>query len=310
MMLLQADIKYGCKLPIGKNGAMVQTYLSCAIDDHSRYVIHSQFYDSQEEAIVEDTFRKVVLKAGKFDTAYFDNGSQYVAKQLKFSLARLGITVRHAPIRSGKSKGKQEKFHQVVDAYLREAKAHKIKTLEELNRHWSNYLEEYYHKTAHDGIKEYYEGLGVTVPGEGITPLQEWNRDSRPLTFLDASVVAEAFLHHEQRLVDKGACISFQGRKYETKPALIGSKVEIAYDPMSPEAITVSHPGIESFTARPLKIGAFCDKNPTLPVSMQAAEVGNSRMLAVLEKKREQSQRKMTDAISFGQFRKDGGAHV
>ena len=38
MMLLQGDIKYGLKLPIGKNGAMVQTYLSSAIDDHSRYV--------------------------------------------------------------------------------------------------------------------------------------------------------------------------------------------------------------------------------------------------------------------------------
>lgn len=310
MMLLQADIKYGCKLPIGKNGAMVQTYLSSAIDDHSRYVIHSQFYDNQEEAIVEDTFRKVVLKAGKFDTAYFDNGSQYVAKQLKFSLARLGITVRHAPVRSGKSKGKQEKFHQVVDAFLREAKAHKVKTLEEFNRHWSNYLEEYYHKKGHDGIREYYESLGVAVPAEGITPLQEWNRDSRPLTFLDASVVAEAFLHHEQRLVDKGACISFQGRKYETKPTLIGFKVEIAYDPMSPETVTVSYPGMEPFTARPVKIGEFCDKNPALPVSMQETEAENSRMLAALEKKREQSRRQMADAISFGQFRKDGGAHV
>ena len=45
---------------------MVQTYLSSAIDDHSRYTyIYSEFYASQEESIVEDTFRKVVLKAGK-----------------------------------------------------------------------------------------------------------------------------------------------------------------------------------------------------------------------------------------------------
>ncbi len=167
-----------------------------------------------KEAIIEDTFRQVILKAGKFDTAYFDNGSQYVAKQLKFSLARLGITVRHAPVRSGKSKGKLEKLHQVVDAFLREAKVHWIRTLEELNRHWTNYLEEYYHKDAHGGIKEYYESQGVSVPTEGITPLQEWNRDSRALVFLDASVVAEAFLHHEKRMVDKGAFISFQGRKY------------------------------------------------------------------------------------------------
>mgnify|MGYP007054492296 FL=1 len=80
-------------------------------------------------------------------------------------------------------------------------------------------------------IREYYESMGVSVPEGGISPVQEWNRDSRPLTFLDASVVAEAFLHHEERLVDKGACISFRGKKFETRPALIGCTVGIAYDP-------------------------------------------------------------------------------
>lgn len=110
MMLIQGDIKYGIKLPIGKNGAMVQTYLSSAIDDHSRYVLHSRFYDNQEESIVEDTFHKAILKAGKFDACYFDNGSQYIARQLRFSLSRLGITIRHAPVRSGKSKGYDKIF--------------------------------------------------------------------------------------------------------------------------------------------------------------------------------------------------------
>lgn len=94
MMLLQGDIKYGIKLPIGKNGAMIQTYLSSAIDDHSRYILSSRFYDNQEEAIVEDTFRKSILKFGKFDACYFDHGSQYIAKQLKLSLAKLGIEIK------------------------------------------------------------------------------------------------------------------------------------------------------------------------------------------------------------------------
>lgn len=310
MMMLQADIKYGCKLPIGKNGAMVQTYLSSAIDDHSRYLVHSRFYDNQEESIVEDTFRNVLLKAGACDAVYFDNGSQYVAKQLKFSLARLGITVRHAKVRSGKSKGKIEKFHQVADAFLREARIHKVKTLEELNRHWKNYLEEYYHKQPHEGIREYYESLGMPVPPEGITPLQEWNRDCRPLKFLDTSVVAEAFLHHEERLVDKGGCISFQGRKYETKPSLIGFRVEISYDPASPETITIRHKGIEPFTAKPLEMRPFCDKKDPLPISMQETEPDNSRMLEALEKKSAASKKHMADAISFRQYRKDGGSNV
>lgn len=80
MMLIQGDIKYGPKLPIGKNGTMIQTYLSSAIDDHSRMILASQFYDNQEETIVEDTFHKVILKFGRFDKCYFDNGTQYAAK--------------------------------------------------------------------------------------------------------------------------------------------------------------------------------------------------------------------------------------
>lgn len=191
MMLIQGDIKYGIKLPIGKNGAMVQTYLSSAIDDHSRYVLHSRFYDSQEESIVEDTFHKAILKAGKFDACYFDNGSQYIARQLRFSLSRLGITIRHAPVRSGKSKGKCEKFHQIVDRFLAEVKVHNIRTLEGLNRHWSNYLEEYYHTSPHAGIREYYEsmvgkhtyGRYLCIPNWGIgteiASLSDcfWNRE-------------------------------------------------------------------------------------------------------------------------------------
>ena len=147
---------------------------------------------------------------------------------------------------------KCEKFHQVVDSFLREAKIHKIRTLEELNRYWSIYLEEYYHKNAHDGIREYYE----------------------------------------------------------SKPSLIGFKVEISYDPSAPQTITIHYPGMQPFTAQPLKIGAFCDKNPTLPVTMQETETESSRFLNVLEKKQEQSLRRMADAISFGQFRKDGDGNV
>ena len=198
----------------------------------------------------------------------------------------------------------------MVDAFLREAKIHKIKTLEELNRYWSIYLEEYYHNDAHDGIAEYYKSLNSPVPQEGITPLQEWGRDSRPLTFIDTSVVGEAFLHHEIRLVDKGACISFQGRKYETKPSLIGCRVEISYDPMDSKTITVKYQGVEPFTAEPVKIGSFCDKTPALPESMNPKIAEASRMLEALEKQHNQFCQRRADAISFGGYRKDGGSNV
>ena len=305
MMLLQGDIKYGPKLPIGKNGAFVQTYLSSAIDDHSRMVLSSRFYDNQEELIVEETFRDVILKYGVFDSCYFDNGSQYVARQLKLSLAKLSIRVRHAPRKSGKSKGKVEKFHQVVDGFLNEAKARKVRTLEELNRLWAIYLDEYYHKTPHSGIAEYYKSIGADIPAEGISPEQEWNRDSRALKFLDAGIVGEAFLHHEKRKVDKGACISFCGKRYETKTSLIGFTVEISYDPSAPEIITVSYPGMVPFQAKPLRLGEYCDRKPPLPVSMLAIEPETSRFLDALEKRHAETEKRRADAISFGAYRKE-----
>lgn len=310
MMLIQSDIKYGPKLPIGKGGAMVQTYLSSAIDDHSRLLLESSFYDNQEAPIVADTMRKAILRHGKMDAVYFDHGSQYIAKQLRKSLSILGITVRLAPVKSGKSKGKIEKLHQVVDSYIEEAKAKQICTLEDLNKYWHIFMQEHYHKRPHAGIREYYESLGVTLPTEGISPLQEWNRDSRPLTFIDAHVVADAFLYHEERLVDKGACISFKGKKYETKPALIGCKVAIAYDPAAPDTITVSYPGIESFEAKPLNIGSYCDKTPTLPLSIQEAEAETSRLLDALAEKHKASQACFTDAISFAAYGKEATADV
>ncbi len=305
MMLVQGDIKFGPKLPIGKNGTKVQTYLSSVMDDHSRFILHSRFYDNQEESIVEDTFHQAILKYGKFDACYIDNGTQYVARQLKLSLSKLGIRVNYAPLQSGKSKGKIEKFHQTVDAFNREARLKNIHTLDDLNYYWQIFMEEYYHNKPHEGIREYYESLGVTLPQEGISPRTEFNRDSRLLSYIDTTVVSEAFLHHEERKVDKGACISFRGMRYETKPELIGHKVSIAYDPAAPETLTISYPGYSSFTAKPLKIGSYCDDSPTLPVEMQGQVPETSRFLDALERKHKDSSKQMADAISFASYRRE-----
>ena len=69
-------------------------------------ILFSRFYDNQEETVIADTMRNAILRYGRFDACYFDRGKQYVAKQLKLSLAKLSIRIRHAPVDSGKSKGK------------------------------------------------------------------------------------------------------------------------------------------------------------------------------------------------------------
>ncbi len=312
MQLIQADIKYGPVLKDAK-GKKIKTYLSSAIDDHSRFILFSKFYDNMEEGIVEDTFHEAILRYGRFDKCYFDNGTQYISRQLNISLSRLGIRVQLAPIRSGKSKGKVEKFHQVVDQFIREVKLEKDKTLDELNRLWAIYLEEYYHKKPHDGIMEYYESYGASIDVADATPIKEFQRDSRALTYLDKEMVHEAFLHHEKRLVDRGACISFKGKKYETKPELIGFKVEIAYDPSHPEDITVSHPGIKPFHASPLLIKEYCEKDPYVPISVKMTDTEPhkpSRVLNILRDKSEKQEKELADTLSYVNYRKGGKKDV
>ena len=112
-------------------------------------------------------------------------------------------------------------------------------------------------------------------------------------------------MYHESRKVDKGACISFQGRRYETKPKLIGKTVEIAYDPSAPEIITITSEGLESFQAKPLKIGEYCDQRQPLPTQMKTAEPETSRFLDALEKQHGETKKRRADAISFGAYRKE-----
>lgn len=105
MELLQGDIKYGPDIRLS-DGTLIKTYLSSLIDDHSRFIVQSEFYDNQRQEVVEDTFHKAVLKYGKCDACYLDNGTQYTTNQLHTALARLGIRILHAKPRACQAKGK------------------------------------------------------------------------------------------------------------------------------------------------------------------------------------------------------------
>ena len=307
--LWQGDIKYGPDIRLS-DGRLIKTYLSSLIDDHSRYIIQSEFYDNQRQEVVEDTFHKAILKHGKCDSCYLDNGTHYTSNQLHSALAKLGIRVLHAKIRACESKGKIEKFHQKVDQFIAEIKVAHVHSLEELNRRWKIFLEQDYQKEAHDGIREYYKSHGVTIPSGGISPLQEWNRDTRGLVFLDTTVVSEAFLHHETRRLDNAGCFSFGDVRYEASAALANAEVEIVYDPMNTEVIKVLYQDMEPIMAHRVKIGAFCDKKSPLPVAMTDKLPETSRFLDALEKKYREDHQLMANALSFGEYGKAGGQNV
>ena len=311
MMLAQADIKYVMQLPIGPNGKLVQCYVCAIIDDHSKMILGSGVYDHQEASIVEDVYRHALLSYGAFDTTYVDNGKQFISKELIDALARLGIRHLRAKPYSGKSKGKIEVYNRLINSYIAECRAQKVKTLEEARHYWDLFVEEYYHDKPHEGIREYYESRGVRVPEEGITPRQEFNRDSRQLKFLDAALVGKAFQHHGTRTVSQGATISVFNKEFAVPSALIGAKVDISFDPMDESAVSVDYPGMDTYTAHPLVLGEYVSGDePKLPEFMTEVEPEDSRFLKGLERKRRNRTRYTAGAISFENYLKEVNGDV
>ena len=303
--LYQGDIKYGPVI-VDREGNKIQTYLSSVIDDHSRLILQSEWYDNQHKEIVEDTVHKAVLKYGVFDRFYVDNGKQYISKQLQKSCARLGIRVLHAPPFSGKSKGKVERFHQTVDRFIAELAVAPVHSIAEMNEKWKYFLEEDYQKKPHDGIAGYYRSKGADVPKGGITPMQEWNRDTRKLKYLDSGTVAEAFTRIETREIDKTGCFEFKGVTYEASIAYSGLRVEIAYDPLNTQTVEVRHGKLEVIQAHPVQIGPHTSKEPVLPAGMTERKAERSRFLDALEKKYKEDHKMQADALSFGDYGKAG----
>ena len=297
-MLWHSDIKYGPYLPIGPDGAKKQVYLVTFIDDATRFVLHGEFYPALDQVIVEDCFRKAILKYGVPDSVYFDNGKQYRTKWMARTCSKLGIRLLYAKPYSPEATGKVEKFNQTVDSFLREAALSKPQTLDHFNQLFNVWLEECYQNKPHSALKNM------------LSPVAAYQQDRKALKFFDQEIVASAFLHCEERKVDKSGCISFEGRKYEVGLNLIGCTVDVVYDPADIEELTIEYDGYAPWKVKQLVIGDRVGRRPKLPASMQPLPAESSRLLdAAMQKNLEREQR-IAPAISYRTVYKEGRSDV
>ena len=150
MMLIQGDIKYG-PFPLGKMVLPALTTIPDICCPHDFTIIRKN--PSLRIPSIRPSPDMESLMPATLTTEASTLQSKSGSHQ---DLGSVSCMQNHVQ----KSKGKIEKFHQVVDDFIRESKLKNIRTLEELNRLWAVYLEEYYHKQKHAGIAEYYERLG------------------------------------------------------------------------------------------------------------------------------------------------------
>ena len=264
-----SDIKYGPFLTVG--GAKKQIYLVTFLDDATRYAVHGEFYDSLDQTVVEDCFRKAILKEGIPRRVYFDNGKQYRTKWMERACAILGIKLLYAKPYSPEATGKIERFNRTVGGFLDEAALGQCRTLDDYNRYFNVWLQECYHTRPHGGIG-------------GSTPEIAYRNSKSPLRFEPPETVAYAFMRSEQRKVDKSGCISFNGKKYEAGVLLVGRTVTVVYDPSDTGTLTVEYDG-NAWQVHELNIREHTGPRPKLPNTMLPALPQTSRLLNEKEKR-------------------------
>ena len=292
--LWHSDVKYGPYLPIGQYGRKKQVYLVIFIDDATRFILHGEFYPTLDQIIVEDAFRKAILKYGVPERVYFDNGKQYRNNWMVRACSQMGIRLLYAKPYSPESTGKPERFNRLIDSFLAEVSLEKPQTLERLNQLFAVWLEECYQHKPH------------TALGENISPYTAYHSDKHPLKYLDPEILADAFMHCEERKVDKSGCISFQGRKYEVGLNFIGCKVNVVYDPADTSELNIEYQNHEPFRVRPLEVGEHSGKRPQMPDHLLPQPADSSRLLSAAAKKNQERQKIPAPVVSYRKVRKEG----
>lgn len=294
--LWHSDVKYSSFVP-GEDGQKKQAYLVTWIDNATKYIVNAKAYFNQTEDEIEDCLRLAIQKFGVPEKIFTDRGSQYSSKQMVQVCAKLGIIKLSTRPYHPAANGLVENFNKQINKFTSEAAFKKPASLAEYNELLNIWVDEYYHSNPHSGLG-------------GISPATAFGTDKRPLKFVSADKLRDAFLHIEDRKVDKTGCVSFKGNLYEVGLAYIGRNVQIRFDTSWTDELEIIHEQAEPFIAKKLVIGTNCGATREIPEHMRATPPQTSRMLDALKKEHESKHRPSEIATSFKKYWDGGADHV
>lgn len=252
------DVMHGeLRVVIPGHSGLYKVYLISWIDDHSRYLVHSEWYLVERLPSLEDCFKKAVFAHGLPGQVYSDLGSIYIARLWLLALAELDVRRVKTRPRAKEARGKIEKFHQTARSFEREAIKAGLNTLAEINEAWWAYLRVIVHDRPHKETGE--------LPAVRYQKLIERR-------YPDHLHMARLFLVRETRKVNvKFSTVSVRGVDFRVDPLLRGRKVQVRFDPYSLDRVYIWHSGREIEVARPA-----CNENMPTPPPISAEEVNPS----------------------------------
>jgi len=212
---------------VPRTGRFRTVHLSAFIDHYSKLVPHGQWYENEQLATLEDTFKKSVLKRGLTDKVYVDRGAVYRSAQFAFALAQFNIRLCRSKAYQSEGRGVIERFNRTVaDQFEPEVRAARISDLDRLNLLWEGWLEERYHREAH----------GAT----GQAPLDRFAQDGFTPRWADPALVADTFRVRVSRKVHpKTSTVEIDGVCFLVETFLRGRWVRVYYDPHCLEDVLV-----------------------------------------------------------------------
>jgi transposase InsO family protein len=289
--LWQADLKYGPYLSdLQHPGRKMRTYLVAIIDDATRMVVQAEFYDNQKLPVLEDSFRKALIKCGAPDNLYVDNGKIFVSQWLRLACAKLRIRHLNTKAYSPESKGKIERWNRTAEEFLQEAQMEKPQTLEQLNKLFRAWLSEGYNHRVHSALS-------------GKSPAQAFTQDTKPLRFPSPEALREAFLWEKTPKVDKSGCISLEGLCYEVGLEYIRKNVLVRYDPFDLSLVEVWYGGEKKKVISSANFGEY-NRNVKKPVE-ELEKASESKLLRLFENESKKRLKQQLGAFRLGGEVKD-----
>lgn len=227
----QSDVMYGPMVRLESGGRGRQSYLIAILDDHSRMIMHSEFYLSERRESFLDCLRRAILSRGLPQKLYVDNGSCFRALHLEQITAQLGIAIKHSRPYTPQGRGKIERWFRYVREnfvqVLRLKEGNTPLKLDFLNQNFSDWVDAYNNRehssTKQTPIKRYQEGINHVRPA--------------PDGLLDY------FRQIEHRRVKKDRTIRIMGGIFEVPVGLVDKQVELRFHPEDLSRIEVFFDG-------------------------------------------------------------------
>jgi putative transposase len=241
--LVVADFHHGPYVRTG-DGSLRRALLAAHIDHFSRVVPEARYFLHEDYAALRFGFRRLLTGFGLPVTYYVDRGSAFQAMRFHAACEALGIRLVHSAPYQSECRGVVERFNKTVkEQFETEVRGREEPlTLDELNAYFEAWLAERYHRDIHsetgEAPRDRFQRAAVLRPAPDLAQVDELLR-----------------LRERRRVHKKWSTVEVLATRYVVDPALRGRKVDVLYDPFTPESVLIVFDGRVVQRATPQKPG-------------------------------------------------------